>query len=127
MKVITWNTARTYQTLFKNNSDVLIPDAENFDIIVITCQEVLRENKKIHLVELETFLLSKGFVNIEDSFNGMWELIMIVFVKSQLHNAVSSVKKMQIAKDKYKSGTKGGIAYGFVFAGKVFNFYAVHL
>ena len=34
--------------LFKNNSDVLIPDAENFDIIVITCQEVLRENKKIH-------------------------------------------------------------------------------
>ena len=75
----------------------MIPDAENFDIIVITCQEVLRENKKIHLVELETFLLSKGFVNIEDSFNGMWELIMIVFVKSQLHNAVSSVKKMQIA------------------------------
>jgi hypothetical protein len=52
---------------------------------------------------------------------------MIIFVKSHLQNEVSGVKKMQIAKGKFNTGAKGGVAYGLTFRGRCFNFYGVHL
>lgn len=96
-------------------------------MIVISCQEIVRSLKTTYLEFLEIFLQGKGFVNIEDSYNGMWEMFMIIFVKSNLQNEVSGVKKMQIAKGKMYTGAKGGVAYGLTFRGRHFNFFGVHL
>jgi len=62
----------------------LIPKAEKYDMIVVTCQEIVRSLKTTYVEFLEVFLEEKGFVNIEDSYNEMWEMFMVIFVKSHL-------------------------------------------
>jgi len=53
-------------------------------MIVVTCQEIVRSLKTTYVEFLEVFLEEKGFVNIEDSYNEMWEMFMVIFVKSHL-------------------------------------------
>jgi hypothetical protein len=97
-------------------------------MIVIGCQEVSRNLKTARIAELETYLNKQGFVNIEVSFNNMWEIFMIIFVKERLATEVQSLKKTQIAKGKFGYvGNKGAVAYSFVFRNKIFNFIACHL
>jgi len=82
----------------------------------------------VRIAELETYLNKQGFINIEESFNNMWEIFMIIFVKEKLATEVQNLKKAQLAKGKFGYvGNKGAVAYSFVFREKIYNFICCHL
>lgn len=73
-------------------------------------------------------MIAKGFGNIDTTFCGMWEMLIIIFVKKELIREVSYVKKESIAKGKLNLiGNKGSVAYSFVLRGRIFNFMGCHL
>lgn len=83
--------------MFTKTPESLIRDAEENDMIIFTSQECERNWKAQRIQELETFLSSKGFYNIE-SFMGMWEMFIAVFVKKDLRKEIHDIKKTYIAK-----------------------------
>lgn len=106
----------------------MIPNAQNFDIIVITSQEVPRSCKKQRFQDLLNFFEPKGFLNIDDTFCNMWEMFLIVFVKSYLRPEITCIRKETIAKGKMGLiGNKGIVAYSFVLRDRTFNFIGCHL
>jgi hypothetical protein len=111
--------------VFKTNPDSIFRDADQNDIIVIASQEC--EYKSYRVQEISDYLTSKGFLNI-DSFVGMWEMFIAVFVKKGLRKEIQDVQKHYIAKGKYGViGNKGCVAYSFVLRERPFNFICCHL
>ena len=64
-----------------SNLSVLVPQAENFDMIAFTFQEVPRSKKSQRFAELSEYLHNKGFVAIDNSFCQMWEMLLVIFIK----------------------------------------------
>lgn len=88
--MITWNQASKAQTVFRTDPDSIIRDADQNDIIVIASQECEMNYKSYRVQEISDFLASKGFLNI-DSFVGMWEMFIAVFVKKGLRKEIQDV------------------------------------
>lgn len=45
------------------------------------------------VTELEAFMTAQGFLNIDTTFVGMWELFIVIFVKKDLRKEVHDVRK----------------------------------
>ena len=80
---------------------------------------------------LESYFNMHGYSNIDTDFSGMWEMFLVVFVRNELLNDVTKVKKQQIAKGKnglfVTFGNKGGVTYNFKLKNMVFTAIATHL
>ena len=42
---------------------------------------------------LEAYLNANGYSNIDNDYSGMWEMFLIVFVRNDLLNHVTKIKK----------------------------------
>lgn len=80
MIVVTWNMARTHQTL---PFDLIFPNDcyKNYDIIVWGGQECVRSEKRDQVNFLKKHL-SPDFIEI--AYVEMWEMFQVVFLKSNL-------------------------------------------
>jgi hypothetical protein len=73
------------------NPGSIFGDAFGYDMVIVCCQEVPRNLKSQRMAEIEKYLNERGFVNIETSFNGMWEMFLLVFVRAEYQGDVFSV------------------------------------
>ena len=109
---------------FNNSSDKV-------DVILYTSQECKKSLKMERIDTLESYFNANGYSNIDTDFSGMWEMFLMVFVRNELLNDVTKVKKQQIAKGKnglvVTFGNKGGVAYNFKLKNIVFTAIATHL
>jgi hypothetical protein len=96
--------------------------------VVVGCQEAERKEKVARMRELETYMTTNGFINIDSNFCAQWEMFIVVFVKIDLRKEVQDVKKESIAKGQMGLvGNKGCVAYSFLLRDRVFNFICCHL
>ena len=83
VSLVTYNQARQENDVFLKNPGSIFGAAFSYDMVIVCCQEVPRNLKSQRMAEIEKYLNERGFVNIETSFNGMWEMFLLVFVKAE--------------------------------------------
>ena len=87
----------------------------------------------MRIQELEAFMQTKGFKNIDptNGFVYMYQMFLVVFIRQPLLKDVSRVTCQKNAKGKNilftVVGNKGGLCYSFVLGNRVFNIIGCHL
>lgn len=98
------------------NVDMIIPNLQNYDLVAIASQECKKRYRLSRLLEIENYMLPRGFVNIDKDNNSvaMFEMFLITFIKRELATDVSKVKQISLEKGWMNIvGNKGGVAYSF--------------
>ena len=79
---MTYNMGQNNITRFKDSPDLIFENVEEYDLIVICAQECKRGYKHERLHEIEQYLKTKQFVNIDNNeFVSMWEMWLVCFIK----------------------------------------------
>lgn len=71
----------------------IIPNLQDYDIVVFASQECKKKNRISRAIEINNFMQSKCFVNIDKDFEMvyMYEMFMSIFVKMDHVHDVNSV------------------------------------
>ena len=129
LALITWNMGGK-KVLGLQKMDKIVDNFSSCDVIAIACQECKRKDKYDRTVDIEKFMVPRGFVNIDatNQVASMYEMFLLVFIKRELSTEVSKVEQTYLAKGFGGFvGNKGGIAYSFTIKNRLFNFIACHL
>jgi len=110
--------------------DEIVEGLDNCGMVAFACQECKKKFRYDRMLEIEQFMLQRGFVNCDTKNHlvGMYEMFLIIFVKAKLSKDVSKVNSTYLQKGFMGVvGNKGAIAYSFTLKNRLFNFIAVHL
>ena len=90
--VMTWNQGGKDVDGFANLHRI-IPNLQDYDIVVFASQECKKKNRVSRAIEINNFMQSKCFVNIDKDFEMvyMYEMFMSIFVKMDHVQDVNSV------------------------------------
>ena len=130
---ITWNMGGSTENVFVSQLETLLPNPQEHNLVFFASQECLGNKMTARVQQLEAYMKSKGFENIDQqhSYVYMFQMFLICFVKSSLSKEVSQVISQRVAKGKNLAittvGNKGGLCYSFVLKNRVFNVIGCHL
>ena len=61
-----------------------MPEIEEYDLVAVCFQECPRKFKMKRANEIETYLRQFGFTAVSSEFVDMWEMFLLVFVKTRI-------------------------------------------
>lgn len=129
MLVSTYNQGQKNVTAFKE-MEKQFGDMKEYSVVVFASQECRKKYRLERALEIENYMIPRGFVNIDSAnqMNVMFEMYIIIYVRRELIPDVKKVTATRLEKGLWGMvGNKGAVAYSFKIKNRLFNFIACHL